>query len=75
MIRTIISLPREIKVWLDDYSKKTNKPTAETIRVALNQYREKVESEKTDALSVTAGIWSEKKIDGNDYVAKLRSDW
>ncbi|MDP2301925.1 MAG: hypothetical protein Q8N03_05830 [Ignavibacteria bacterium] len=75
MIRTIISLPREIKVWLDDYSKKINKPTAETIREALSQYRKKVESEKTDALSATAGIWSEKKIDGNDYVEKLRSDW
>ncbi|HRI46189.1 MAG TPA: hypothetical protein PK559_03715 [Ignavibacteriaceae bacterium] len=75
MIRTIISLPREIKVWLDDYSKKKNKPTAETIREALTQYREKVESEKIDALSITAGIWSEKKIDGNDYVEKSRADW
>ncbi|MCF7859951.1 MAG: CopG family transcriptional regulator [Candidatus Cloacimonetes bacterium] len=75
MIRTIISLPREIKVWLDDYSKKTNKPTAETIREALRQYRENVESEKADALSVTAGIWKDKNIDGNEYVEKLRSEW
>jgi predicted DNA-binding protein len=75
MIRTLISLPREIKVWLDDYSKKKNKPTAETIREALKQYKEKVESEKVDSLEATAGIWKEKKIDANEYVDKLRSEW
>lgn len=75
MIRTIISLPREIKVWLDDYSRRLNKPTAETIREALKEYKEKVESEKTDSLSATAGIWKKRKIDGNQYVDKLRSEW
>lgn len=75
MIRTIISLPREIKVWLDDYSKRLNKPTAETIREALKEYKEKVESDKTDSLSATAGIWKKRKIDGNQYVEKLRSEW
>ncbi len=75
MIRTLISLPREIKVWLDDYSKKKNKPTAETIREALKQYKEKVESEKVDSLEATAGIWKEKKLDANEYVDKLRSEW
>jgi predicted DNA-binding protein len=75
MIRTLISLPRDIKVWLDDYSKKKNKPTAETIREALKQYKEKVESEKVDSLEATAGIWKEKKIGANEYVDKLRSEW
>lgn len=75
MIRTIISLPREIKIWLDDYSKKKNKPTAETIREAIKLYKESIESERSDALSATAGIWKEKKIDGNKYVEKLRSEW
>lgn len=75
MIRTIISLPREIKVWLDDYSKRQNKPTAETIREALKEYKEKVESDKTDSLSATAGIWKEREVDGNEYVEKLRSEW
>lgn len=75
MIRTIISLPREIKIWLDDYSKKKNKPTAETIREALKQYRERVEEDKIDSLSATAGIWKKRNIDGNDYVNKLRSEW
>ncbi|HPI36616.1 MAG TPA: hypothetical protein PK397_01615 [Ignavibacteriaceae bacterium] len=75
MIRTLISLPREIKVWLDDYSKKKNKPTAETIREALKQYKEKVESEKVDSLEATAGIWKDKKLDANEYVDKLRSEW
>lgn len=75
MIRTIISLPREIKIWLDDYSKKKNKPTAETIREALKQYRERVEEDKIDSLSETAGIWKKRNIDGIDYVNKLRSEW
>jgi predicted DNA-binding protein len=75
MIRTIISLPREIKVWLDDYSKKKNKPTAETIREALKEYKQKVESDETDSLSATAGLWKEREIEGNEYVEKLRSEW
>jgi predicted DNA-binding protein len=75
MIRTIISLPREIKIWLDDYSKKLNKSTAETIREALKIYKDKVESEKTDMLTATSGLWKDKKVEGNEFVEKLRSEW
>lgn len=75
MVRTIISIPREIKVWIDDYSKKNKRPAAETIREALILYKEKMEHGKNDALKETAGIWKDKKIDGSKYVSDLRSEW
>lgn len=75
MIRTIISIPREIKVWLDDYSKKHKRPAAETIREALLLYKEKMENEKNDSLKETKGLWKNKKIDGSKYVRDLRSEW
>lgn len=75
MIRTIISIPQEIKVWLDDYSKRANRPTAETIREALKMYKAKIENENADSLEETKGIWKNKKIDSAKYVRDLRSEW
>ena len=75
MIRTIISIPREIKIWLDDYSKKHNRPTAETIREALKLYKAKIENEGADSLEATKGLWKDKKVDGAKYVRDLRNEW
>ena len=76
MIRTIITLPRELKNWLDNYSKSHNKPTAETIREAIIAYKANVENESTDdLLKKTRGIWKDRKIDGLDYVESLRNEW
>jgi len=76
MTRTIISLPQELKVWLDDYSKSNNMPTAETIREAIKAFRKKTEKEsKVDLLSQTYGLWKEKNIDGLDYMESLRDEW
>jgi len=30
---------------------------------------------KTDILSKTSGIWKNRKIDGLEYVRKLRDEW
>jgi len=76
MTRTIISIPQELKVWLDDYSKSKNKPTAETIREAIKAYRKKMEAEsKVDLLSQTSGLWKEKNEDGLKFVESLRNEW
>ncbi|MEE9431529.1 MAG: hypothetical protein V3V16_10835 [Melioribacteraceae bacterium] len=76
MTRTIISIPEDMKVWLDNYSKTNKKPTAETIREALKEYKVKIENEsKIDLLSQTSGLWKEKNIDGLEYVKSLRSEW
>lgn len=75
MVRTIISIPREIKVWLDDYSKKANRPTAETIREALKLYKANMENKNADILKETKGLWEKKKVDGAKYVRDLRAEW
>lgn len=76
MTRTIISISQELKIWLDDYSKSNNKPTAETIREAIKAFRKKIEIEsEVDLLSQTSGLWKEKKQDGLEYVESLRNEW
>ena len=75
MTRIKINIPRELKLWLDDYSKSNNKPTAETIREAIKAYRKKMEAEsEVDLLSQTSGLWKEKKRDGLEYVESLRNE-
>ncbi|MBU0476068.1 MAG: hypothetical protein KKF62_18125 [Bacteroidetes bacterium] len=76
MTRTLISIPQELKIWLDDYSKKNNKPTAETIREAIKAFRNKMEMEsKVDLLSQTSGLWKDKHLNSIDYVESLRNEW
>ena len=75
MTRTIITISEEMKMWLDSYSKKHNRPTAETIREAIKLYKERVEKESKNVLSETAGLWKSKNIDGANYVEKLRNEW
>ena len=76
MIRTIITLPRELKNWLDNYSKAHNRPMAETIREAIIAYKSNIENESDDdLLKKTNGIWKDRNIDGLDYVESLRDEW
>lgn len=76
MIRMIISLPEDLKFWLNDYSRSKNKHTAETIREALKAYKTKIEKEsKSDLLSQTSGLWKEKNRDGLEYIESLRNEW
>lgn len=76
MIRTIITLPRELKNWLDNYSKANNRPTAETIREAIIAYKANIENKTDeDLLKKTEGIWKSRNIDGLDYVESLRDEW
>jgi predicted DNA-binding protein len=76
MMRTIITLPRDLKNWLDSYSKAHNKPTAETIREAIVAYKTNVEKKSySNLLKKTKGIWKDRNIDGLDYVESLRGQW
>ena len=76
MIRTVISLEREDKVWLDRKTKERQISMAELVREAVHQYR--VESEKDPEslellLDKTSGIW--KGEDGLAYQRRLREQW
>ena len=76
MLRTIITLPRELKMWLDNYSKGKKQSTAETIREALREYKaNKNKEDQNNILERTHGMWKPQKLDGLRYVNKLREEW
>jgi len=76
VIRTIISLTEDIKVWLDNYSHAHRQSISETIRKAIIEYKDKRDREQSDGIiQKTSGIWKKRKIDGLAYVNKLREDW
>ena len=75
MLRTIITLSQDLKNWLDKYSREKKQSTAETIREALVEYRQKKDSESSDEiLKKTSGIWK-GRIESEEYVEKIRKEW
>ena len=76
MARTIITIPDKIKKWLKNYSYTHHQSLAETIRIAIIEYKEKKQKqEEEDIIKKTAGIWKDRKIDGLEYVNKIRQEW
>lgn len=77
MIRTVISLEKSEKKWLDKEAHRRHVRMTEVVREALRYYRKKLESEKAlspeELLNQTAGLW--KKEDGLTYQEKLRDEW
>ncbi len=72
--RTIISIPEEMKVWLESYSKANHISMAEAIRKGISQLR-KTEGKTTyrSILNETKGLWQDG--DGLEYQIKIRSEW
>ncbi len=75
MTRTIVTLPTEMKTWLDSYSKKSNRSTAETIREAIRVYKENIEKQKKDPIMETSGMWKLRGVDAQQYTDELRDEW
>ena len=76
MARTIITISDTIKEWLENYSHMNHQSIAETIRNAIEEYKTKVENGGIDEIIIkTSGIWKDRKINGLDYVNKLREEW
>ena len=76
MIRTIISLDKESKEWLERQAQQERVSTAELIRTAVRRYREEKRKEAPsldDLLKRTSGIW--KAGDAVDYQRRLRKEW
>lgn len=74
--RTIITLPKEDKAWLEDYGHKHHQSMAEVIRYAISFFRKnsKKNSNK-ELLKQTAGLWKHQKIDALEFVNQLRNEW
>ncbi|RJR32477.1 MAG: CopG family transcriptional regulator [Desulfobacteraceae bacterium] len=72
--RTIVTLSREEKNWLEKYSANTGISMAEAIRRGIMCLREQTRpSAYQDALESSRGIW--KKGDGLQYQKNLRAEW
>ncbi|KAA3617373.1 MAG: hypothetical protein D8M58_02675 [Calditrichaeota bacterium] len=76
MTRLLLSLPDEMKKWLEQYSHNVNQPIAKTIRDAITEYIDDRKSLDTnEIIKRTAGIWKVKNIDGLEYSNSIRKDW
>ena len=76
MIRTVISLDRENKEWLDQRAEYENVSMAELIRIAVRQYREQMPPDDAsfdELLRQTSGIWKGK--DALKHQRELRREW
>ncbi len=76
MIRTIISLDPEDKLWLDRKAEEENVTMTELVRQAVRRYRAEHETNNPPLerlLQETAGIWPRE--DGLAYQRRLRGEW
>ena len=77
MIRTIISLEKQDKKWLDHVAKTQHLSMAKVMRLAIKEYqlkhREITPTPLEVLLNKTKGIWPTE--DGLTYQAKIRGEW
>ena len=76
MIRTIISLDPEDKLWLDRKAEEEKVTMTEIVRQAIRRYREEIETASPSLdrlLAETSGLWPRE--DGLDYQQRLRQEW
>jgi Ribbon-helix-helix protein, copG family len=76
MIRTVISLERRDKEWLDRKAKQEHVSMATLIRKAVRRYREERERDSPSMdqlLQETKGSW--RLGDGLAYQRRVRGEW
>ena len=73
MIRTIINLDSDEKIWLERTAKSAGVPMTELVREAIRRMRRQEEMSFEQLLEQTSGLWSEE--DGLSYQRRLRQEW
>jgi ribosomal protein L31E len=73
MTRTIISLDREDKQWLDRTARAQGVPMARLVREAIRRMRQQEDVSFEQLLNETCGLWH--KGDGLAYQRRLRKEW
>lgn len=77
MLRTIISMQKEDKLWLEKQAKANHLPMAELVRRAIKHYRKcgkfAARSPIEMALQQTGGIW--KNEEGLIFQTRIRDEW
>ena len=75
MVRTIVTLEDSDKRWLDRYSHRQGRSTAETIRLAIKEFQKASrEGDYRRVLKDTAGLLKGGE-DAVRSVRKLRGEW
>ena len=76
MIRSIISITRNDKEWLDRYGRRNKVSSAELVRRAFKEYRTRVERRNLQTvIRETAGSWKSVKGDSQKLVNGMRKEW
>lgn len=76
--RTLITVSKDDKLWLDRYSHLNHQSIAQTIRRAIAEFREQQTKQgREKLLQKTSGLWKDRDdiVEAQDYVNKLRSEW
>jgi hypothetical protein len=73
MTRTIISIGKEDKAWLDKKSGETGRSRAQIVREAIRRMRLEEAAAFEKLLERTSGLW--KRGDGLRYQRQLRKQW
>ena len=75
MVRTIVTIEEGDKRWLDRYSRRHGQSTAQTIRMAIKEFRAKMRAgDYRKTLKDTAGILKGKDESAR-FVRKLCEEW
>ncbi len=76
MVRTVIGLQKEDKIWLDRQAVEEQVSMAQLVRRAVRRYREACERQDRpleQLLADTSGIWTGG--DGLAYQNEIREEW
>lgn len=77
-MRTIVDLPEEQIHALAELCAREKISRAEAIRRAVNEYLEqgeKTRAARLAALDATFGLWKDRGVTTDEYLAELRSEW
>lgn len=72
MGRILIDLSDDAIQRLDNLKQLRNKPRAELLREAIEQY---LDQQSTSVIRDALGLWGNQQEDGLEYERKLREEW
>ena len=72
MGRILLDLSDDVLQRLDDLKQLRNKPRAELLREAVEQY---LDRQSTSVIREALGLWGDKLEDGLEYERKQREEW
>lgn len=72
MGRILIDLSDDVIQRLDNLKQLRNRPRAELLREAIEQY---LDQQSTSVIRDALGLWGNQQEDGLEYERKLREEW